>query len=157
MDFDILCRLFTSIVNALPFLLLVMLILLRTMPSGSWLPVSHHAFTPVVGEWVCKKLGKSLVKPILVTFIYLTMTQGPRESPSLYYFDRNSSVRVDTIFDVSSRNEKSPHHSVQQNRCGDFPSYILHHPSYILHHPSAFVHVTDPSLCFHNKELMIHP
>jgi len=34
-----------------------------------------------------------------------------------------------SFFDVSSRHEKSPHRSVQQNRRGNFPSYFLHQPS----------------------------
>lgn len=44
-----------------------------------------------------------------------------------------------SFFDVSSRHEKSPHRSVQQNRCGDFPSYFFHLTSYIFLHPSDLI------------------
>ena len=51
--------------------------------------------------------------------------------PKLHKMDRTPFVMSGTNFHCGEKaNEKSPHRSVQQNRCGDFPSYFLHLTSY---------------------------
>ena len=47
--------------------------------------------------------------------------------------------------------EKSPHRSVQQNRCGDFPSYFLHLTSYSSTHSALLQYQVAPLFWFFSR------